>query len=126
MTKNCGIEKGCWAKQEFGANGVETLLLIDGDYINKFRIADGMNVAFFIDADKRGHIYFDVNGNNKPNTRGKDIFEFMLTNEPVNSKYFQPYYVGDDNDIARCRNTGNTCAKFIMENGWKFPDDYPW
>ena len=72
-------------------------------------------------ADKR--IIVDLNAGHKPNLMGKDIFIFSRNS---NSKI-----EGADGGTNSCNKNstyavGSNCAKKIMENNWKIPDDYPW
>ena len=60
-------------------------------------------------------INVDINGNNPPNKRGKDIFLFAFCKTGLRCIRYYP--------ISDCK---DSCACFIMENGWKIPDNYPW
>ena len=60
-------------------------------------------------------IHVDINGNNPPNKFGKDIFSFTFYKTGLSCIRYSP--------ISNC---GRSCACFIMENGWKIPDNYPW
>ena len=46
----------------------------------------------------------------------------------VNGSYIKPNgYQYSSNDVtSKCKGGGTTCAKILMDNGWKFPKDYPW
>ena len=63
----------------------------------------------------------DVNGNNKPNQIGRDIYYFMLNND---QNSIVPYYDGESD----CKKDGYgfSCAYDIISNGWNFPKDYPY
>lgn len=101
-------------------------------------------------AYKDCNITVDINGNNKPNTFGRDIFRFDLAlvpdvivtkdednnnviNETPSGKIL-PLGAGlSRKDImsgnsASCNKkaTGYYCAALIMYDGWEIKDDYPW
>ena len=63
----------------------------------------------------------DVNGNNKPNQIGRDIYYFMLNND---QNSIVPYYDGESD----CKKDGYgfSCAYDVIGNGWNFPKDYPY
>ena len=71
-------------------------------------------------------IIVDINGSEKPNQLGKDVF-FFIRDEDADS--IIPY--GGDktfNQIkSNCSATGLGlyCAAWIRQNGWKIPSDYP-
>ena len=127
VIKDCNVGKGCWADKEYNMNGSNSLQINDINYIIKFILSDGSAVALYF-SETGGHLYLDVNGISKPNTRGKDIFEFAITNDFVNGSYIKPNgYQYSSNDVtSKCKGGGTTCAKILMDNGWKFPKDYPW
>lgn len=75
----------------------------------------------------------DINGPKGPNVAGRDVFTFNLS--PLQQA---PTFVitglapiGSDS-YDKCSNTrsdawnGVTCAREIILNNWKIPDDYPW
>lgn len=60
-------------------------------------------------------IMIDINGNQSPNKRGKDIFYFKVTKQGLVCQKYYP--------LSNCQ---SSCACFIMENSWEIPDNYPW
>lgn len=99
--------------------------------------------------------HVDVNGMSGPNKYGKDIFTFAQIHTYVKGSglsdsfeyfmdlnrglymngygYFKDKSVDDINGpVSSCSNPSSTiflkfqCAYLIQENGWEFPDYYPW
>lgn len=110
MTKGCGYnsESPEFRKQWSGAfwncaTGASELLfqLADGTVILYPKFTNGPNGEIWY-----SYILFvDVNGPKGPNTYCKDVFPFNRGNgklEPID------------------------CTLTIVENGWEFPDDYPY
>lgn len=91
---------------------------------------------------KQVTIYIDINGKQKPNTRGKDKFCLLLVknlDHMVFGKFSKPglyfYGHGYDREYLKtngypCAKTGNLtetyCGELIMLDGWEIKDDYPW
>ena len=70
--------------------------------------------------------YIDANGKNKPNSRGKDIFEFKI-NKDTSTIISNDYTTEAAPTIeTMCYKNGYTCAQVLMDNNWQFPADYPW
>ncbi len=86
--------------------------------------------------------YIDVNGKDKPNTSGKDIFNILLVKTSFKNAFgnFQRagvyfYGQGYDRDYLKtkvypCAKSGSLsglyCGALIMLDGWKIAPDYPW
>ena len=71
-------------------------------------------------------IYIDINGNNKPNKFGKDVFIFQIS---INKGILIANSVNSDKttiDKYCSKNVGISCAAKIIKAGWKIEDDYPW
>ena len=74
-------------------------------------------------------IYVDVNGKNKPNTFGRDIFAFYMGNDGILYPYGgideSIFFRGDDSVTwhTRCSDTkkitGTECTARLVENGFK-------
>ena len=128
VIKDCKGGKSCWADKEYLMNGNLDNTIRNASCIMKFVLLDGSSVALYFSSDTVGHLYLDVNGKSKPNTRGKDIFEFVVVKNFVDGSYIKPkgYNSSKSVIISNCQNNGFTCAKILMDNGWKFPKDYPW
>jgi len=74
----------------------------------------------------------DINGKQKPNTFGKDIFVMGITQE--NSKFNMFGYEQKSRDTLMnnskhgCKASKVTtyCGALIQQDGWEIKDDYPW
>ena len=109
---------------------------------------NGMRISYYNDT-ANGVLQFivDVNGEKGPNVEGNDVFRFaVVINDGGVTNYAKsgeittwasrpnPGYYNTSTfpDIVNrvkqyCCNNSNCscCARLIMLNGWKFPDDYP-
>ena len=104
-------------------------------------LKDGTIIAFSLDA-KGGdapafqylYIHVDINGDNKPNIYGRDIFVFMFT-----SATNRVNFAGIDQTREQMKtsgrrgcnkkttsNSGYYCGALIQHDGWEIKDDYPW
>lgn len=139
-----------WLEGEYGCFPDSVAPNIDGTSVStgwerdnslRFITADGMSIQFYnpsagcTSSNGTGHFsnlcvgfYIDVNGLKKPNTLGRDIFDFNITNGkgpavlPVglseSSSYWQTgscnygYNSGVNKD-------GESCGARIMEEGWQ-------
>jgi len=75
----------------------------------------------------RVHIVIDINGIQKPNAWGKDLFYFRM--DPTNGLLPAYYIKGMTRAqvLDTCKPTmRDGCAALIMFDGWKIADDYPW
>ena len=105
---------------------------------------DGMYIYFLPNTqNKYIWMYVDINGHQKPNQIGYDIFVFDIYGYPnatIRENYkikFWGHYLKDE-DLVKpsaygCnKNSTNTnysgfyCGELIMRNGWEIPDNYPW
>ena len=76
---------------------------------------------------------FDVNGNKKPNTFGKDMFVFMYCAKgsggwSIRSKFI-PYQQSEysrNTALALCKTNAFYCSALLAIDGWEFKDDYPY
>ena len=127
VIKDCKGEKGCWAENEYIMNGSKAARINELDYIIKFILSDGSGIALYF-SETGGYLYLDANGLSRPNTRGKDIFEFIILDNSLNGSYIRPHGYKYTLEGAKkdCKTSGYSCAKILMDNGWKFPKDYPW
>ena len=107
--------------------------------------ADGMIIddmyCFLSEEMACQYLQIDVNGQKKPNKKGRDVFGFLVTNEgklypynsraeadlyiklgsPLNAKYWRddPEYCGTPSKKdAEQKADGSGCAARIIENGW--------
>jgi len=130
VANDCTLKDGCWANPDYLMSGTPSAFAYRTELANnnfvKFSILDGTNVAVYPYGEAIS-FYIDVNAGKNPNTRGKDIFEFIL-DKTKNEQILLPK--GYDVEIKEakrvCERSGFTCAAIIMNNGWKFPKDYPW
>lgn len=128
IAKDCENNKtGCWAPTKNLNNVNSSYTLPYGFGANALRIfslSDGMNVVLNVwgnygelgvnDSDVVSFAV-DVNGDKKPNTLGKDVFFFVLTNNKL-------VPAGNDNDSALCVKNGNDisgidCAAKVLREG---------
>ncbi len=107
-------------------------------------LKDGTIVSFMIDNSgyvyQLVRIYVDINGNQKPNLSGKDIFTFKLAvnaNNAINMSGITEAKMMNNRDILLkdCREccsknsgdyAGDYCSGLIQYDGWKISKDYPW
>lgn len=73
-------------------------------------------------------ILVDLNGSNKPNQYGKDVF--WLSRGENEGEGIQPYCHRKTNSeiITNCSKTGegSCCAEMIRRASWTIPKNYPW
>jgi len=133
ITKNCGAGEGCWhTGNSYRLDGQTYGDTNSRQDIAKIKLADGTHIAFGgISGDcteNRGTtkslsqvcawIIVDVNGNERPNTYGIDIFEFSLTKYNI-----LPYGTQEDTAFhfdSNCKNSstaqGNGCTAWVLYN----------
>ncbi|MBP3924995.1 type II secretion system protein [bacterium] len=79
----------------------------------------------------------DVNGKQKPNQQGRDIFIFLLCPDVNNSSYHcgsaQKHfcsYRGETTNrttaLNSCKTSPYYCSGLLMHDGWEFKEDYPY
>ncbi len=96
VVKVCEDKAGCWHKGKSKDLNGDNITMRDsvgiGTSILIFKLADGTNISmddfsinlskFGINYNKSGYVFWiDANGDKKPNTVGRDIFAFALTNK---------------------------------------------
>lgn len=71
-------------------------------------------------------VFIDVNGPNKPNRFGNDVF--MLVRNKDGSVMPLGYNLPDSKINQDCSKNGKClyCAEKLRRNGWKSSNDYPW
>lgn len=67
-------------------------------------------------------IFVDINGIEKPNVLGKDVFVFTYDEKGIKPENPE---LSDREAESRCKTTGRTCSILIYRNGWEIPKDYP-
>lgn len=133
VAKDCGTTKeGCFA-QEYQAKN--TGPAIDNSYY-KILLSDGSAIAIKIipgcsDKNPSECVDFivDVNSTNKPNTWGKDVFEFQILNNlsaVVPYGAFEKFENGKwimaekDTTSEKCLNSDERCCALkIINDGWE-------
>ena len=135
VTKNCGLDEGCWYNGEtYKLNGTPYEQAGGGiekrSDLYKIRLSDGTLMAFGgLSGDcslKRGNtkqlsnicswVIVDINGENRPNTYGIDLFEFNVTKYGI-----LPYGTPDDTMFGfetNCKKSaatsGNGCTAWVL------------
>lgn len=82
---------------------------------------------------------YDVNGEKRPNTDGKDRYLFLFCFDDAHRRSFfgnEDVFFGTYGDgmhsvsresmINTCRSTAFRCSKLLQNDLWEFRDDYPW
>ncbi len=133
VAQNCGMtEEGCFAKEYSAKN---TGPVIDNSYY-KILLSDGSTIATKItpgcsDTNPSECVDFivDVNGMEKPNVWGKDVFEFQILNSlsaviPYGTfeKFENGKWIMAEKNTAdeKCVNTDERyCALKIINDGWE-------
>ena len=86
----------------------------------------GFSPTYGVVADNDKIIIIDINGSEKPNRFGHDVF-FLVRNEQANS--ITPYGADKGHNAIKndCSATGSGmyCAAWIYQNGWNIPSGYP-
>ena len=103
--------------------------LVGMSSVNYYPIALLNGIFFYAGHDGYGNLVFhvDLNGVNKPNLYGYDLFQFALVPEKNSVKMatYQYLYLTNDGYVY-CRNTNALgCGVVIEKNGWDIPEDYP-
>ncbi len=132
------ISKYCTSYQDCGYNSqnftflngsTNTLYIVLPTLRTTTILSDGtllIVIAFSGSGTDYRVIYTDINGAQKPNITGKDVFIFIL--DP--NMGIVPY--GYEQPDATIKNscskdgTGSYCAAKIIRDGWQIKDDYPW
>lgn len=116
--------------------GIEKRRLLNANMAT-LRFNDGSQMSVKIGACY--DIYFDVNGEKKPNELGRDIYAFILCRHKeactLENTNLQPFWCQEP-DVPRpasrqellksCREGDHRyCSKLLEENQYDFPKDYP-
>ena len=140
--KECN-SPNCFTKENY------SLKVFSGEPANGLFLAsyliktnDGMYV-YFLPNTPANYIWMfvDINGHQKPNQIGYDIFVFDIYGypNPNNRKSYRIKFWGEhftdehlltDANYACSKSpskySGFYCGALIMHNGWEIPDSYPW
>ena len=103
-------------------------------YYNHYYLANGTEFTVYTISGYTNTHYFiniDINGIKGPNKYGRDVFrtQFQKTTKSLSlTKTFVFNGINDSfSDIkSNCKSHGIFCGAWIMREGWKIPDDYPW
>jgi prepilin-type N-terminal cleavage/methylation domain-containing protein len=163
VSKNCGTSTGCWANPKSLSGWVfpsSVNIETSGKYAN-FILNDGTTVSVsdlpnYADTNYYINILVDINGQQSPNTIGKDVFSFMIIpkglpryNTGVGDTVYNStrpglYADGWGETRARlfsggyapwrgCSTTANSsyyvgayCTTVILYDQWQIKSDYPW
>lgn len=113
--------------------------------VNYFvKLADGAYI-YFLPNVQSGYfwMYVDLNGHQKPNRIGRDIFVFDIYSYPyrglTNRKNYKIKFWGNELNTASLTRAGDyscsktpsdfsgfNCGELILRNNWTIPDNYPW
>ena len=136
VLKYCVEEAGCWNDGTYNMNGTETYsnrgaIGLGGNCLT-FMTPDGylfaldgwgpsnLNDNFGVITDKDGlTIHIDINGNQKPNTIGKDVFVYVYTME--RGLIAAGKDLTNDEINTNCSKTDNGifCSEKIIRDGWQ-------
>lgn len=117
VSKNCALaaNAGCFSKQnmKYTDGRQSTVSYETKTNVYKIILADGTSVAFM----SVGHVFYvDIDGPNKgPNTIGKDIFSFEVSDNSVVPKRpsnFSDYISGDDSVVKNGTYTSGWVVDF--------------
>lgn len=111
----------------------------------RFYLADGtfISLVSYLNNTTTGHnklvtISFDINGQNKPNKLGRDVFiiEYMVETfkYPEISGRMIPQYgnqtrselIKNKSSMCNKKQSGEACLALIYKDGWDIKSDYPW
>jgi len=164
VSKDCIHGPGCFGEGTYKKIDGKDAKDWDGTYAwYKVSLADGMSVLFhsrgtlasqYGNTTEHGTILVDINGKKSPNTMGKDMFTFMITNNGIvpygHPRYKLEYHLIDGNgnymtdengdyvmttdvmlDCNRqnCVNYCESCAAWVVEHGnmdYLHCDDLSW
>ena len=124
--KDCGYENNA---PYSALNGTHSTTSLTGQYRVPFLTSDGIAYTFsFLQGEGSvdNGILIDINGGNKPNTFGKDVFMFRR----IEGKGIMPHCYNSDQwvierqcstegDGSDATGAGTCCAQRIMQDGWK-------
>lgn len=131
VLKDCGYDwKGeCVAPKSYYTDGAEN---VQAGY--QIILANGVHLTFLLEPNLLD-IFVDLNGSQKPNRWGKDIFVFNIFNDTgLNPRNYGHGFTREglltDGDWGCSKATGWMkgffCAELIMTDGWRIGDGYPW
>lgn len=136
-TSNCFTQENYRVRQ---LNGNSASNLYQNNYLVKTN--DGMYIFLHSNSpNKYFWMYVDINGHQKPNQIGYDVFVFDIYGYPnINNRKnyrikFWGHYLKDE-ELVKPTNygciktspeySGFNCGELIMRNGWEIHYNYPW
>jgi len=108
------------------------------DYYYTVYLSDGSSWSFMIDNDGYHYTYvkayIDINGDDAPNTFGRDIFTVSFADGQglygSQSKFKRENLLGNCRECCSKTAVGNyagdMCGGLIQRDGWVISKDYPW
>lgn len=143
VSVDCGLSCKSQTKiKRFRLNGREWRW--DDRFYYIVYLNDGTIVSFMVDNNSKEwmvvRIFVDINGDQKPNRAGRDIFTFKLDvngNNAINMSGISEvkYNKNRNTLLGTCREccsknagdySGDFCSGLIQYDGWKISKDYPW
>lgn len=113
-TKICDGTTGCFANERYTKIDGTNAEIWNNTVYYKIKTADGISLLFYSyanDVEKLGDTYLekiygtilvDINGDNKPNSHGKDTFTFLITHQGI-------YPDGSSNQVGENMGFPNDC-----------------
>ncbi len=118
INKDCGFEKGCFENQDYYtySTGVAIVNFITHRNRYMFRLNDGSAIAFYTQDKNFSEnstivIYYDINGDKKPNVFGKDLFQIVVFNDRVK---FGGSTTTRQEILNNCLTSGYDCANWVL------------
>ncbi len=134
LEKNAGVDE---VEEWFNKYLAGYLKFEKGSYSpNKNRgftvyLADGS--SFYLWKANCTEVFFDINGDKKPNTMGRDQFNFMLCSDNIagwaDNKHWSSYYNSGTSRLRRrnlCITEPRFCSGLLEYDNWEFKEDYPY
>ena len=139
ITKTCSSSsaaKDCWKTAATGKDKVTYKTLNKSTYTSggmsgmAVILKNGVILSFSKgnDAEQalhggtiKGFFYVDINGNDKPNILGRDLFWFWITNKGhvVGDNYAYSESKTLEQEVAGCKSSGMYCFDALVDSGWK-------
>lgn len=134
IVKQCSTAAACWSEKykKLSDMGVTTRVtegnpksvILKNGAILSYSNATGYPVLSNED-QAIGIFYVDVNGGDKPNIIGRDVFWFLMTKKGKIMNYNQAMNLdyNESSAITNCKNANTItgCISVIMENNWTMP-----
>jgi len=136
ILKECNTYKACDYNSNtpfvHANNSTDSGSFIAQNLRTAVRLSDGVTLVIYTGVGysngttgSNNQVRVDLNGGNKPNKYGRDVFQLTRTSTGI----LPDGYDKTDSVInSNCSKTGTGayCAAKIMRDGWQIKDDYPW